>query len=158
MKASSSDNSIKAGRFLLAACVMDNWHSRRHWHWSVIVSFILHVQTPKKAFEEIHHASVAHYTSPSSPVMRNQVLWKNPYAQPVITFEESSGGASMRERHWAQESFKHDAEYIAKVLVKTNTFNLFYEAFIWQTNTKQNIGHPIHQYPKINPVPINTHY
>lgn len=24
-------------------------------------------------------------------MMRNQVLWKNPYAQPIITFEESDG-------------------------------------------------------------------
>lgn len=48
-----------------------------------------------RVIKQIHHALTGHYTSPNSLMMRNQVLWKNPYSQPIITFEESDG-----ERDW----------------------------------------------------------
>lgn len=85
----------KSCPFLSYTNVWLHWHIRLHSHWSVIVSNLFHVPTGTTVIKQIHHALTGHYTSPNSTTMRNQVLWKNPYALPIITFEESD-----RERNW----------------------------------------------------------
>lgn len=83
-----------------------------HKHWLVIVSNLLHVSAETKEKTQIHQALTGHYTSPNSPMMRNQVLWKNPYGQLIITFEQSSGerdwliDCSTKEQLRAEQSFK----------------------------------------------------
>lgn len=120
--------------FLFTVCVAANvllhWHSRLHRDWSVIVSNFFLVPTGMRVIKQICHALTGHYTSPNPPMMRNQVLWKNPYAQPIITFEES-----VREQDWVTDCYSQGNLFRRKDFNQDSLLSkAYYIGHVWSGN------------------------